>query len=297
MKKEKPKPLSIILINWNNYEMTKDCILSIRKNTFYPNYEIFLVDNGSIDGSIERLGKELPFLKIIKNKKNMGFPYALNQGYRQANGYYLAHINNDAIVLENCFEEAIKVLESDKKIAVAGFREISEEQANNSEKLKIIRAEKNQEKMTLPVGWVTKKQMIGKIGYLDAEYFSPIYGEEADWNFRARNMGYKIVRASKANVVHYSSVDTKKHLGKRKYLVLINYHRLRAMLFNLSIINLLRFTPGLGLILLNSFWQGTFLQILKSYWLNLKDWRLILEQRKGKRGYIPFKEPKFTIIK
>ncbi len=294
MHMEKEKLVSVILINWNNFDMTKNCILALRKNTRYKNYEIWLVDNGSEDGSFGKLKKEFPFLRTISNPRNMGFPYALNQGYRAARGYYLCHINNDAILLENWLEEAIKVLESDKRIAISGFREITEEEAKNPEKLKKIRSSPNQEKMTLPVGWVTKKEIIEKVGYLDAEFFSPIYGEEADWNFRARNMEYKIVRASRANVVHYSSVDTKKAIGQKKYLVLINYHRLRAMLFNLSVIDLLRFVPGLGLILFNSIWQGTLSQVLKSYWLNLKDWKLIMRQRKAKRKYIPFKEPKFT---
>jgi len=293
---QKAKLVSIILINWNNFEMTRNCILSIKKNTNYPNYEIYLVDNGSVDGSIEKLEKEFHFLKIIRNPRNKGFPYALNQGYMEAKGYYLCHVNNDAVLLDGWLEEAIKVLESGPGIAIAGFREVTAEEASDSIKLQKARSEPDMEKMTLPVGWVTKKEMIKKIGYLDAEFFSPIYGEEADWNFRARNKGYRIVRASKANVIHYSSVDTKKAIGQKRYVVLINYHRLRAMLFNLSIIDLLGFIPGLGLILLNSIWQGTLLQILKSYWLNLKDWKLILGQRKQKRAYIPFKEPKFTII-
>ncbi len=293
----KEKLASIILINWNNYQMTKDCILSIKKNTHYPNYEIWLIDNGSKDKSLEKLKKDFPELKTIANSENKGFPYALNQGYREAKGYYLSHMNNDAVVLDGWLEEGIKVLESNPKIAVAGVREVTDDDANNPEKLAKIKAEPDQEKMTLPVGWVTKKEMIEKIGYLDAEFFSPIYGEEADWNFRARNMGYRIVRASKSCVIHYSSVDTKKALGNRKYLILINYHRLRSMLFNLSIIDLLRFVPGLSLILINSVWQGVLFEILKSYWLNIKDWRIVLRQRREKRRYIPFKEAKFTVIK
>ncbi len=293
---ERGKLVSIILINWNNYDMTKNCIKSIKQNTDYSNYEIYLIDNGSTDGSFEKLKKEFKDLKTIVNSRNKGFAYALNQGYKTAKGFYLSHINNDAIVLNGWLSAAIKVLESNSKIAIAGFREVSLEQSKNAEELKKIREEPDIEKMTLPVGWVTKKKMIQKIGYLDAEFFSPIYGEEADWNFRARNMGYKIVRVSKANVVHFSSVDTKKHLGYSKYLVLINYHRLRAMLFNLSLLDLLRFVPGLGLILFNSVWQGTLIPLLKSYWLNLMDWKLILKQRKFKRRFIPFKDEKFTVI-
>ena len=69
------------------------------------------------------------------------------------------------------------------------------------------------------------------------------------------------------------------------------------MLFNLSIPDLLRFVPGLGLIIVNSFFTPSFFHIMESYRLNAKDWKLIMGQRKKGRLYVPFKEPKFTVIR
>ncbi len=287
---------SVIIINWNNYSMTKRCIESLVEKTLYPNYEVILIDNGSVDGSFEKLKKDFPFVKTIKNDKNYGFPYALNQGYRDAKGYYLAPLNNDAVVLNDWLTGAINVLELDKHVAVAGCTEVAHENSKDKEFLKKLVNSPNVEKMTLPVAWVTTKKMIEKIGYLDTEFFSPIYGEEADWNFRARKLGYRIIRVSSSLVVHSSSQDTKKILGNKKQFILINLHRHRAMLFNLSIIDLLRFVPGLGLIFLTSITSGTFFSLLKSYWLTLKDWKIILKQRAKKRLFVEFKEPKFTVI-
>ncbi|MDO8633680.1 MAG: glycosyltransferase, partial [archaeon] len=250
----------------------------------------------STDKSFEKLKKEFQFLKTIKNEKNKGFPYALNQGYRSANGFYLVPLNNDAVVLKGWLSEAVKVIESDERIAVAGCTEVSAEEANDRQTLKNIRGRPNVEKMTLPVAWVTTTKIVEKIGYMDTGFFSPIYGEEADWNFRARKLGYRVIRVSKSNVIHLSSQDTKKILGNKKQFILMNLHRHRAMLFNLSIVDLLRFAPGLSLIFLTSFTNGTFFYLLESYWLTLKDWRIVLNQRKKKRAYIPFKEPTFTVI-
>ena len=287
---------SVIIINWNNYEMTKKCIESVIKNTEYPNFEVWLIDNGSTDKSFEKLKKEFPFLKTIKNEKNKGFPYALNQGYRSAKGVYLVPLNNDAVVLNGWLSEAIKVIESGEKIAVAGCTEVSAEEANDWRALEKIRGRPNVEKMTLPVAWVTTKKMIEKIGYMDTEFFSPIYGEEADWNFRARKLGYRIIRASKSNVIHLSSQDTKKILGAKKQWVLMNFHRHRAILFNLSIFDILHFVPGLLYIVFAAIEYGMLFPLLKSYWLTLKDWKLILRQRKKKRIYVEFKEPTFTLV-
>ena len=292
----KQKQVTIILVNWNSYQLTKNCIESIMKSTRYPNLKICVVDNDSIDGSAEKLAKDFSGIKIIRNRKNMGFAYALNQGYRDAATPLVAHINSDAELLDGWLEEAVKVFESEPDIAVAGVREVSTKDAGDQKKLEQIRSEPDIEKMTLPVGWVTSKEVIEKVGYLDAEYFSPAYGEEADWNFRARRLGYRIVRVSKSNVVHFGSAVIKQAMGGQKYVMLINFHRLRAMFFNLSIADLLRFVPGLGLIFLNSIRNGTVFFVLKAYWLNLADWKLILEQRKKRRAFIPFKEPKFTEI-
>ena len=296
MPKNDEKLVSIILVNWNSYELTKNCIEKIKENTSYKNYEIYMIDNGSADGSIERLGKEFPFLKITRNRKNRGFTYAINQGYKDANGPYLCHVNSDAVVLKGWLEEALKVLESSPDIAVVGATEVSQELADNKEELEKIRQRPNIEKLTLPVSFVTRKELIEKFGYYDAEYFSPAYGEESDWNFRLHNAGFRIVKASRFNVVHAGSAISRKNLGDRKYTILINYHRVRSMLFNLSIPDLLRFVPGLGLIIVNSFFTPSFFRIMKAYWLNIKDWKLILQQRKAKRSYIPFKEPRFTVV-
>ncbi|MBU1120337.1 MAG: glycosyltransferase family 2 protein [archaeon] len=295
MKRTKSKPdASIIILNWNSYGYTKNCINSIKKNTPDINYEIILVDNGSKDGSCERLEKQFPDLIFIKNKVNKGFPYGLNQGYRVSRGNYLVPMNNDALVTKDWLNEAINLLESDEKIGIVGVKEVSPQQFEDKELIEKIRNSPNREKMTLPVGWVMKRKMLQEVGYLDTEYFSPVYGEEADWNFRARKLGYRIMECSKCIVIHFSSKDASKGLGNQKQFVLLNTHRLRSMLFNLSLGELIKFVPGLGLIAVNSIKEKRFMLLLKSYWNNLKDWRIILRERRKKRIYIPFKEPKFT---
>lgn len=295
MNKEK-KLVSIVLINWNSFEFTKKCIENIRKTTLYPNYDVWLVDNGSTDGSLEKLVKKFGFLKTIRNRKNMGFAYALNQGYKNSQGDFVGYVGSDAVVLEGWMQELVSVLEESPEIGVVGAREVSKLVAQDKRELDKIKNQPNVEKMTLPVCWLVKRSLIKKIGFLDAEFFSPAYGEEADWNFRARKLGYKIIRVSRSNVIHFGSAVIREKLGDKKYFTLINYHRLRSMLFNLSLFDLLRFVPGLGLIFLNSFFNGSFPELIRSYWFNAKDWKLILEQRKAKRRFIPFKKPVFTVI-
>ncbi len=291
------KLVSIIITTWNSFDLTKQCINSVLKNTLQP-FEIILVDNGSKDKSIQKLEKEffdLKNLKIIKNKINKGFPYALNQGYSTAKGHYVVHLNNDAFVTENWLKELIKTIDSNEKLVVVGVKEVSPEQFKNKKLIQEIKSKPNKKKLTCPVGWITKKKFINEIGYTDAEHFSPIYGEEADWNFRARKKGYQIIECSKCIVVHFSSVDSKKGMKAKNHYILLNTHRLRSFLFNLGLIDLLRFVPGMGLILLQSI-PNQFFWLMTAYWNNLKDIKMILKERKkrNKSSFIPFKEPKFS---
>lgn len=290
------KIVSIIILNWNGYETTKHCIRSVEKNTTYPDYEILLIDNGSTDGSAEKLKEEFPQIRLIKNKFNKGFSYGVNQGYREGRGHYLFHLNNDTEVTEGWMEEALKTLESDPNIALVGCTEINSEQLTDPRKLQKLKKKKDRAVMTVPVAWVLRKHMIEEIGYLDAEHFSPGYGEEMDWNYRALSKGYKLMRSAKCLIVHYHSVASKANLGKERAYLLTNIHRLRSMLMNLNLLQLLRYVPGLALIFFNSFREGLTLTLLKTYWRNIQDLPMILEQRRRRKinPYIPFLEPAFT---
>ena len=75
--------VSIIILNWNSYEVTRDCLASLEKID-YPNREVVLVDNGSVDGSPDRLAREFPAVRLIRNERNLGFAGGNNVGMRDA---------------------------------------------------------------------------------------------------------------------------------------------------------------------------------------------------------------------
>ena len=273
------KKVSIIILNWNGKEVLKGCLDSIKNHTTYPNYEIIIVDQGSKDGSVEMLEKEFPYVKLIKNEYNLGIPKATNQAMKIAHGEYFALLGNDTIVTLGWLENMVKLTESDKRIASVGSTLISPTQLKSRD-YRLTNGYR--ERSNVPsISMLMRKKVVDRIGYYDEENFSPYGGDETDWNYRARNIGYKVVEARNSIVAHVGSHDTKRQ-NPNQYL-LLNEHRLKAMLYSLSLIDFLKRIPGLGLIFINSFKEGTTPILLKSYWNNIKNWRNILQERKKRK--------------
>ena len=274
-----PKKVSIIVLNWNGKELTRACLKSILKNTRYPNYEIIVVDNGSIDGSVEMLEKEFPQVKLIKNKENKGFAGGNNQAMEIAEGDYFFLLNNDTLVTKGWLEKAVEIMESDNRVASVGSTLLPPGAPLNG-----VGGKDKERDTVCGAAMLMKRKVVERIGALDADNFSPIYGEETDWNYRARNIGYKVIETQKSKVIHIGSVATKKQ-NPNQY-VLLNTHRLKAMLYNDSPMRFLKRIPGLGLIFVNSIREGMTIPLLRSYWNNIRNWRNILQERKRRRKII-----------
>lgn len=119
----KPQKLvSIIILTYNAFKYTRQCISSIQQHTSYP-HEIIFVDNGSTDGTVEYLRiliKECPHYKLIENQENKGFAAGNNQGVAIAGGEYVMLLNNDVLVSDGWLEGLVESLERDENIGMVG---------------------------------------------------------------------------------------------------------------------------------------------------------------------------------
>ena len=92
---------SVIVVTFNNLELTKLCLESIVRNTEYPNYEIIVIDNNSEDGTaayLRLLADRHPQVKVILNRKNEGFARANNLAIAESSGELIVLLNNDTVV-------------------------------------------------------------------------------------------------------------------------------------------------------------------------------------------------------
>jgi GT2 family glycosyltransferase len=93
--------LSIIIINYNTFQLTSNCIRSIKEKLHDLTYEIVLVDNASTERDPQEFLKLFPDIKLIASKVNTGFTGGNNMGIAQAQGEYLLLLNSDTELINN----------------------------------------------------------------------------------------------------------------------------------------------------------------------------------------------------
>ncbi|WP_206598733.1 glycosyltransferase family 2 protein [Rufibacter ruber] len=105
------KDLSVIIVNYNVSYFLEQCLLSVRKAVQGLEVEVFVVDNNSVDGSVEMVQRRFPEVLLLANKENLGFSKANNQAMRQAQGKYVLLLNPDTVVEEDTFRKCFQFME------------------------------------------------------------------------------------------------------------------------------------------------------------------------------------------
>ena len=93
--------VSIIIVNYNTKNLTRNCLLSVFQQTKDIQFEVIVSDNGSTDGSIEMIKADFPQVVLIENNANLGFGAANNCGLKIARGKYIFYLNSDTVLLNN----------------------------------------------------------------------------------------------------------------------------------------------------------------------------------------------------
>ena len=120
-----PPLISIIIPIFNKVDLTRQCLDSLLANTRYPNWEVWIIDNGSTDDSeavCSAYAREHDHIRYWRNPSNLGFSGANNMAARMANGEYLVLLNNDTEVKPNWLTEMAVVLINDPEVGVVGSK-------------------------------------------------------------------------------------------------------------------------------------------------------------------------------
>ncbi|HYG14428.1 MAG TPA: glycosyltransferase family 2 protein, partial [Bacteroidia bacterium] len=232
--------LSVIIVNYNVKAFLEQALLSVQKAAQKTTAEVFVVDNDSVDGSVEMVQEKFPWVKLIANKKNVGFSAANNQGIKESTGEYVLLLNPDTVVEESTFEKLVRFMDGNPDAGGLGVRMIDGKGKFLPESkrglptpavafykmsglaklfptskvfgryhLKYIDEFETSEVEVLAGAFmVIRKTVLDKIGLLDETFF--MYGEDIDLSYRITQAGYKNYYFPDTTIIHYKGESTKK---------------------------------------------------------------------------------------
>ena len=100
--------LSIIIVNYNVQHFLEQCLLSVKDAIKNIDAEVIVVDNQSVDGSVEMLKSRFDRVKLFESKENLGFSKGNNLAIKEAKADYILLLNPDTLVAQDSFEKCIQ---------------------------------------------------------------------------------------------------------------------------------------------------------------------------------------------
>jgi len=225
------KKINVIVLNFNGKDFLKDCLTSLRKQT-YKDFEVILVDNGSTDRSVEYVKNNFPEVRILALRKNTGFCKGNNEGIRISQSEYVVLLNNDTKADRFWLEELYNTISKNPSIGFCASKVI----CFNQEKIDSAgdgyslcgasfkrghfehRNNYNKEEEVFGASAssaIYRRSMLDDIGLLDEDFFMGF--EDGDLSFRAQLGGYKCLYVPKAIVLHRVSATIGKLSSRQVY--------------------------------------------------------------------------------
>lgn len=238
--------ISIIIVNWNNKDILRDCLSSIYNTHNVSKYEIIVVDNNSEDGSVELIKNEFPHVVLLVNEQNLGFARANNQAIKIARGNYILLLNNDTVVTNAyCFDRMIELMEKNPQVGILGCKllypdgtlqscgesfpsvwGIFKSQILFTKTWKRFGKNKPGDNLFKEVDFIcgaclmTGKKILNQVGLFKEEYY--MYGEDVEFCYRVHRAGYIIGALTDESIIHLHSKSTEKNLTEMLYHSITN---------------------------------------------------------------------------
>ncbi len=238
--------LSVAIVNWNTTNLLAACVRSIL--TFPPksDCEIIVVDNDSKDFEEQQFRAEFPAVKLIRNSENAGYAKGNNQALKEAQGDYILLLNPDTEVTEGALDALVEFMDGHPSAGAAGAKLIRPNGdvdrsvrsfpypgpigweyvglARLFPRSKVFGAYRmtwfgydSEAQVDQPMGsaLIIRTKTLREIGTMDESF--PIFFNEVDWLYRAKQAGWQTYFVPGAVVVHHGGSSTKQ--VRRKEMV------------------------------------------------------------------------------
>jgi GT2 family glycosyltransferase len=244
---------AFVIPTWNGKHFLKNCLDSIYNQT-YKNIAVYLVDNGSVDGTKKYIKENYPKVKLIWLKKNLGFAKGTNIGVKSALKQkeikYIVCVNNDTVLDKSFLTNLVNTAEENEKTGIVVAKIMFPNGRINSLGTYIRlngyggnisigekdREVKSEEVFGVNSAFLAKRQVFEQVGLFDECFIS--YYEDIDFSIRARKAGWKIILEPKAIIFHHHS-GTYGTFSKRK-LYFTERNRLIVLAKHYSLLDFLK---------------------------------------------------------
>ena len=232
--------ISVIIVNYNVAYFLEQCLNSVAKAAALEPAEVWVVDNNSVDGSVEMVREKLPWVKLIANKDNKGFSKANNQAMEQSDCAYQLLLNPDTVIEEDTLKKVVSYMDAHPKVGGLGVRMVDGKGKFLPESKRglptpavafykifgisrlfprskrfgryhlgyLSEFETNEIEILSGAFMLMRKVALDKVGLLDEEFF--MYGEDIDLSYRIIKGGYTNVYFPETRIIHYKGESTKK---------------------------------------------------------------------------------------
>lgn len=232
--------LSVVIVNYNVKHFLEQCLISVKKAMETIEGEVFVVDNNSVDGSVEMVRKKFPGVHLMVNKTNLGFAKANNQAMKRARGEYILLLNPDTVVEDDTFRKVIDFMDRHPDAGGLGVKMVDgsgkflpeskrglptpatafykifglsalfpHSKRFSKYHLGFLDPDKIHEVDVLAGAFMLlRKSVLEKTGLLDEDFF--MYGEDIDLSYRITRAGYRNYYFPETRIIHYKGESTKK---------------------------------------------------------------------------------------
>lgn len=228
--------VSVVIVNFNRRDLLARAVDSVHAQS-RKDVEIVVVDNGSVDGSMEYLRTiESENVRVVSLSTNQGFAGGCNAGIRPARGRFIVTLNNDAEASPRWLEELLKVAESDPSVGMCASKIVFHGDHGRIDKVgHLIYLDglnhgrgsgepdvgqfEREEEVLFPDGAAAlyRREMLDGIGLFDETFFA--YGDDADLGLRGRLAGWNCIYVPTAIVYHRHSATSGKFSAFKAFLI------------------------------------------------------------------------------
>jgi len=280
--------VSVIVPNWNGMRFVGMCLDSLAKLHF-KNFEVIVIDNGSIDGSRELIEEKYPWVKLIKLPYNKGFAIACNEGIKASNAEYVVLLNNDIEVTPDWLTELHEGMERHPECGMGTTKMMFLDNRDvfyNTGDLfhswctgggrgqgEKDQGQYDQEEYVFGAcagAGIYRKELFKQIGLFDEDFF--IFAEDVDLNIRSQLQGFRAVYFPKSKVYHIGTATV--GLYSDRYVYLCKRNDILVLLKNYSLRMYFKFLYSIWKHQFNDIkyftYRGQGQVLLKSKWGALK---------------------------